>query len=272
MYIYAIINHTFDKNSKTGTNKIYSMKKLFLLKLLSVALLASVLLMVSCGKDEDEPNKNPTITSVTVTPGSVAAGGTATIIVSATDPDGDALTYTYIASGGTVVPQGATATWTAPGTAGGFSVTVTVNDGKGGTATSAGTLTVTGGGGGGGNVSGTASFSAGTAGDLQNAKVSLYLTLDDWNNNVPIKWGAVAGSGANVTFTLSSVNPGNYYLDVWKDNDFSAFWSVGDYVGWYGSGGLGAPSLTPFQLANGGNFSCAINMYLIAKSSQIKKL
>lgn len=247
------------------------MKKLFFIKILGVAFLASLVLISACKKDEDEPNKNPVINSVVVTPASVAAGGIAVITVNATDPDGDALTYTYVVTGGTVAPAGATATWTAPTTAGGYSVTVTVNDGNGGTATGAGALTVTGGTSG-NTVSGTAFFPAGTAGDLSNAKVSLYVTLDDWNNNVPILFGACQGAGASVTFSLTNVNPGNYYLDVWKDNDFSAFWSVGDFVGWYGSGGLGSPSLTPFQLAQGGSFTCQINMYIIAKSSQLKKL
>ena len=114
-------------------------------------------------------------------------------------------------------------------------------------------------------VTGTASFPAGTSGDLSNAKVSLYLTYDDWLNNSPIKFGAVSGSGATVNFTISGLNPGNYYLDVWKDIDNSGTWTSGDYVGWYGSGGLGAPALTPFMISTGQTFSCSITMYIIAE-------
>jgi hypothetical protein len=119
-------------------------------------------------------------------------------------------------------------------------------------------------------VTGTAFFPAGTSGDLSNSKVSLYLTYDDWLNNVPVKFAAVTGSGASVSFTLSNVNPGNYYLDVWKDIDNTGTWSSGDFVGWYGSGGLGSPTLTPFQIAAEQTFNCTITMYIIAKGPNPK--
>jgi hypothetical protein len=119
-------------------------------------------------------------------------------------------------------------------------------------------------------VTGTATFPAGTSGDLSNSKVSLYLTYDDWLNNTPVKFGAVTGSGAAVTFVISGLNAGNYYLDVWKDIDNSGTWSSGDYVGWYGSGGLGSPALTPFQLSTGATFNCPVTMYIIAKGTSVK--
>ena len=62
---------------------------------------------------------------------------------------------------------------------------------------------------------------------------------------------AVSGSGANVSYTIPNVNPGNYYLDIWKDNDNNGFWSIGDFVGWYGSGAWSAPTLTEFQISEG---------------------
>ncbi len=98
-------------------------------------------------------------------------------------------------------------------------------------------------------VNGTASFAAGSSGDLSNAKISIYTSVQNWNTNTPVKFGAVSGSGASVSFNLSGMNPGNYYLDVWKDNDNSGTWNAGDFVGWYGSGGLGSPNLTEFQIA-----------------------
>ena len=111
-------------------------------------------------------------------------------------------------------------------------------------------------------VTGTAKLPVGTSGDLSNAKVSVYSTWDNWNNNSPIKFVAVQGSGATVTFTMP-LNAGNYYLDVWKDADNSGTWSLGDFVGWYGSGGLGSPLLTEFQLAAEQTLSITIDMYLI---------
>ncbi len=56
-------------------------------------------------------------------------GGIATVTVVASDADGDALTYSYVVSGGAVNGNGASATWTAPSTAGDYLVTVAVTDG-----------------------------------------------------------------------------------------------------------------------------------------------
>lgn len=220
-----------------------------------------ILVTYSCKKDEEE-NKPPTISSVVVNPASVNANGIATVTVTASDPDGDALTYAYTVSGGSIVGTGASASWTAAAQEGAFSVTVLVSDGKGGQASSNGSLTVmpavT-------QITGTASFPTGTNGDLSNSKVSIYTSWDNWNANQPIKFGAVTGSGASVSFTLTNVNPGNYYLDIWKDQDNNGFWTSNDYIGWYGSGGLGSPALTEFQIAEGQTFNCSVDMYIIAK-------
>ncbi len=216
----------------------------------------------SCKKDD--ANGNPTISSVAINPASVNANGIVSVTVTATDPDNDPLTYAYTVTGGAISGSGSSVSWTAPSAAGAHSLTVTVSDGKGGSSTGNGALTVmpavT-------QITGTAKFPAGTSGDLSNSKVSIYTSWDNWVNNQPIKFGAVTGSGASVSFTLTNVNPGNYYLDVWKDIDNSGTWSVPDYVGWYGSGGLGSPSLTEFQIADGQTFSCSVDMYILFKKS-----
>ncbi len=231
--------------------------------LLGVVLLSLMVVVSACKKDEE--NNSPTISSVTVTPASVAANGVAAVAVVAADQDGDALTYAYTVSGGAITGSGAAATWTAPAQAGAYSVTVTVTDGNGGTASGNGSLTVT-------EpvtqVVGTASFPAGSSGDLSNSKVSLYTSYDNWVNNQPIKFGVVTGSGASVSFTMLDVIPGNYYLDVWKDNDNDGFWTIGDFIGWYGSGGLGSPNLTEFQIAEGETFSCNVSMYIGKKNGK----
>lgn len=204
-----------------------------------------------------------------ITPGSVNANGIASVAVVASDPDNDPLTYSYTVTGGAITGSGAAVSWTAPSAPGAHSVTVTVSDGKGGSATGNGALTVleavT-------QVTGTARFPAGTSGDLSNAKVSLYTSYDNWVYNQPIKFGAVSGAGASVSFSITGVNPGNYYLDVWKDIDNSGTWTSGDYVGWYGSGGLGSPALTEFQIAQGQTFNCTVDMYIIAKGGNLIKL
>jgi uncharacterized protein (DUF2141 family) len=236
--------------------------KRFTLAAAFIAFASMILVLSSCKKEED--NNNPVINSVTVDPASVEAGAMAMVTVAATDPDGDALTYTYTVSGGAIAPNGSTANWTAPAQAGAYSVSVTVSDGNGGTASSNGALTVvappT-------QIVGTASFPAGTSGDLSNSKVSIYTSYENWLANQPIEFGSVTGSGASVSFTLANINPGNYYLDVWKDNDNDAGWSTGDFLGWYGSGGLGSPNLTEIQISEGQTVNVNISMFIVEGAS-----
>lgn len=235
----------------------YKIMKNILIPIL--ALFTITMSFVSCNEDEPD-NKIPVIQSIQVNPSSISANGIVTVSVVAGDPDGDFLTYSYFVTGGAINGTGPNVSWTAPSTSGAQSVTVTVSDGKGGTATANGALTVqqavT-------QVTGTARFLAGTAGDLSNAKVSLYTTRDNWLNNSPIKWGSVTGSGAVVNFTITGINAGNYYLDVWKDNDNNGFWSAGDFVGVYGDLNLGAGGLTEIQVGQGQSVNVSLNMIIL---------
>jgi hypothetical protein len=241
------------------------------LRIVSVLLVVFVgVIMVFNGCKKEESNSNPVITSVLVNPTTVSAGGIATVTVVASDPDGDALTYSYIPNGGAIAGAGAAVSWTAPAVGGAYSVAVTVTDGNGGSATSTGSLTVqqasnvT-------RITGVAAFPAGTSGDLSNSKVSIYTSWENWNFNQPIKFVATTGSGASVSFEMVDVLPGNYYLDVWKDIDNSATWTSGDFVGWYGAGGLGSPQLTEFQIAQGETKNFSVQMYIIAKGAKLPK-
>jgi len=112
-------------------------------------------------------------------------------------------------------------------------------------------------------INGTASFPAGTSGDLANAKVSIYTSYDNWNQNNPLQFVAATGNGSNISFTISDMPAGVYYLDVWKDVDNSGGWSYGDYVGWYGNGGLGSPSLTEISILEGETKNLSISMMII---------
>ncbi|MBU3927587.1 MAG: PKD domain-containing protein [Bacteroidetes bacterium] len=205
-------------------------------------------------------NNNPVISSIQLNPTAANPGQVVSISVLANDADGDQLTYQYQVNGGAVSGSGPSVSWTAPSQAGSYSVTVTVMDGEGGQAVSNGSITVsqpvT-------KITGTASFPAGSSGDLSNAKVSIYTSYDNWNNNNPLQYIAANGSGSNVSFELTNVTPGIYYLDVWKDNDNSGGWSFGDFVGWYGDGGLGAPSLTEISVQGGQTTNVSITMMTI---------
>ncbi len=76
----------------------------------------------------------PVVSSVTAEPAEVQPEDTSTITCDASDPDGDELSYTWSASGGTISGAGRTVTWKAPAVTGEFLITVKVDDGKGGEA------------------------------------------------------------------------------------------------------------------------------------------
>lgn len=230
-------------------------------KILTFSIIITLLLVAGCKKTTESTNAVPVISAVTVSPPTVPANGFATVTVTATDADNDPLEYSYAPNGGAISGTGASVNWTAPGTAGAYSVAITVSDGNGGQDTGTGNLTVTAAV---TQITGTASFQAGVNGDLNNSKISLYTSLDNWNINNPIKFGAVSGSGASTTFTITGVNPGNYFLDIWKDNDNDGVWATsGDYVGWYGTGGLSNFALSEFQISQGQTFVANIAMFIV---------
>jgi outer membrane protein OmpA-like peptidoglycan-associated protein len=70
-------------------------------------------------------------------------GGSATVIATAQDPDGDAITYRWTAASGTLAtPTDRQSVWTAPMAAGSYPVTVTVTDARGATASDTATCQV----------------------------------------------------------------------------------------------------------------------------------
>ena len=79
-------------------------------------------------------NSPPVIASVVATDPSVMPGGSTTVTCTATDADGDTLTYTWSApDGGSLSGSGASVTWHAPAAETTYTVEVTVSDGQGGT-------------------------------------------------------------------------------------------------------------------------------------------
>lgn len=115
------------------------MKKTKIIFAVGVLFLGFIVVLGSCNKED---NNNPTVNEVVVNPQTVATNAAATVTVTASDPDGDALIYSYAVNGGSISGNGAMADWIAPDTPGEYSLTVSVNDGNGGTATGFGNLEV----------------------------------------------------------------------------------------------------------------------------------
>jgi hypothetical protein len=89
-------------------------------------------------------NHRPAITSLKAEPDWIAPLGSINVTCNATASRGDQLSYNWSASGGKITGEGATVTWTAPGSSGSYNVTVTVTDGRGGEVTGNVTIEVRG--------------------------------------------------------------------------------------------------------------------------------
>jgi hypothetical protein len=87
-------------------------------------------------------NHRPAITSLAAGPERVLPSGSCQIVCTASDRNGDELSYNWSASGGGINGEGATVTWTAPNSEGSYNVTVTVTDGRGGEVMNQVTITV----------------------------------------------------------------------------------------------------------------------------------
>ena len=104
-------------------------------KIILTTFILSVIALVfsGCGGGGTTPpiNHSPTITSLTANPQSPIEINQSTVITcSASDPDGDPLTYTWSKTGGTITGTGSAITWTAPSTPGTCTITCIVSDGE----------------------------------------------------------------------------------------------------------------------------------------------
>jgi len=87
-------------------------------------------------------NNPPVISDLTASPQIIVRPAmTSNLTCTASDADGDVLTYLWSAARGTVSGQGPTVVWTSPAQCADYVVSVTVSDGKGGEASAKVTVT-----------------------------------------------------------------------------------------------------------------------------------
>ncbi len=75
-------------------------------------------------------NRAPLISYLTLSASTIAAGGVSRVSATASDPDGDALSYVWTSTAGTLSGSGASVYWRAPVTPGVYALTCTVSDSK----------------------------------------------------------------------------------------------------------------------------------------------
>jgi len=97
---------------------------------LTITVIVVVAVLVAVLLDMMLANHQPAITSLEA-PERVLPSGTCQIVCTASDRDGDNLTYNWSASGGSISGTGPSVNWTAPDSVGAYNVTVFVTDGYG---------------------------------------------------------------------------------------------------------------------------------------------
>ena len=96
-----------------------------------ILLLVVTVVLAGCGGTAPPINHSPMIISLTADPQSPIEANQSTVITClAVDQDNDQLTYIWTKNGGTITRSGSTITWTAPDTAGTYTITCTVFDGE----------------------------------------------------------------------------------------------------------------------------------------------
>lgn len=160
------------------------------------------------------PPNHPPVAACAATPASVFAGSgdSAQIHVNASDPDNDALTYSYTATGGTVDGTGPDARWSSAGlSVGTYTVNAKVDDGKGGTATCAADIAVQPK----PNQPPTITCSTDRSPILPGERTGITSVASDPDGN-PLTYsyapsgGQITGSGAKVEFDSTGLAPGSY--------------------------------------------------------------
>jgi len=129
---------------------MYSNLHLRLAFVCALGLILAVALSGCGGQPDTQPvqappepvNSSPIIADLQADAQLVQPLGKANITCTASDPDGDELTYRWTTSGGTIDSTGAAVTWTAPADPGSYMITAVVSDGKGGVASQETTVTV----------------------------------------------------------------------------------------------------------------------------------
>jgi len=107
------------------------MRNLYLNLIISWVTLASFALFAGCGEGDsptDNTNHSPVISDLVSSMSTVDATDSCTITCSASDTDGDALTYNWSTNAGLISGTGSSITWTSPDVSGSVMVVCEVSD------------------------------------------------------------------------------------------------------------------------------------------------
>lgn len=174
-----------------------------------IAVLLALFGPVACGGGDD-PVTPPPVVAIAISPTSITLNGGATQQFSATVTNSANTAVTWTSSGGTIIPNGINATWTAPLTGGPFTVTATSVADVTKSASATATVTPIG-------ISITPSTASVGAGGTQQ-----FTALVTNTANTAVTWtssgGNITGTGATVTWTAPATG-GSYTVTATSTAD-----------------------------------------------------
>lgn len=159
-------------------------------------------------------NNSPAISTLVVNPTTISTGATTTMACTASDLDGDALTYTWSAASGTISGTGSSINWTAPASSSTYTINVTVSDGHSGSVQGSTTVVVT-------KLNNSPVISSLVASPttiLTGAVSAITCSASDLDGNtLTYTWsaasGTISGAGSTVNWTAPA-SSGNYVVGV----------------------------------------------------------
>jgi len=169
------------------------------------------------------PPNHPPVAACSVSPASVyvGSGDSVAVRVNASDPDNDPLTYSYTGTGGAVEGTGPEARWNSSGVGvGSYTVTAKMDDGKGGSASCAVDIKVQEK----PNHPPTAALSIERSPILPGERTGVTCNGSDPDND-PLTYsytttgGQIVGSGSNVQFDATGLQPGSYSVKCAVNDD-----------------------------------------------------
>ena len=99
---------------------------------LAIIVIMAAAVLLTASSCTTSANRLPIITSQEAEAEWIAPSGNIQVTCTASDPDGDTLSYNWMATGGDISGTGAVAIWTAPEEVGMYDITVAVDDGHDG--------------------------------------------------------------------------------------------------------------------------------------------
>lgn len=180
---------------------------------LAITVIAAATVLFLASSCTTSTNNQPIITALEPAAEGVVPLGSLQVVCTASDPDGDELSYEWSASAGEIDGAGDTVTWVAPASEGSYGVVVVVTDGHGGQATDSVTIAVRT-----NNPPTIASLIAGAewttpSGNLQVTCSASDLDGDELSYEWSASGGDISGTGAVVVWAAPQMT-GTYHLTV----------------------------------------------------------